>query len=74
MVEWQDRVFEIIDDCPGHRFYLLSKQPQNLIKFSPFPENCWVGVTATGYGAFNKALDGLKVIEAKVKSGIRCGD
>ena len=30
-----------------HRFYLLTKQPQNLAKWSPFPENCWVGVTAT---------------------------
>ena len=32
---------------PQHTFIFLTKQPQNLIKFSPFPENCWVGVTAT---------------------------
>lgn len=65
--EWTQRVLDTIRTCPQHRYYLLTKQPQNLIKFPSFPDNCWVGVTATGYDAFNKALDGLKVIEAKVK-------
>jgi protein gp37 len=65
--EWTDKVLRSIRSNPCDRFYLLTKQPQNLIKFSPFPENCWVGVTATGYKAFNNALDKLKCIEAKVK-------
>jgi len=52
---------------PDCRFYLLTKQPQNLIKWSPFPDNCWVGVTATGHKAFNEALDYLKFIGARVK-------
>ena len=64
---WTEQVMTTIKLCPYHRFYLLTKQPQNLPKFSPFPDNCWVGVTATGYNAFNKALDCLKVVEAKVK-------
>jgi len=50
-----------------HRFYLLTKQPQNLIKFSPFPENCWVGVTATKTIQYTEAAYWLKEIEAKVK-------
>ncbi len=29
------------------RFYLLTKQPQNAIKFNPFPSNCWVGLSIT---------------------------
>lgn len=65
--EWQNRIFEVIRAFPEHRFYLLTKQPQNLAQWSPLPENAWVGVTATGYDAFNKALDYLKPIEAKVK-------
>jgi protein gp37 len=52
---------------PGDRIYLLTKQPQNLSRWSPFPENCWVGVTATTYDAFWKALSKLKPIEARVK-------
>ena len=65
--EWQEEVVAVFREFPQHRFYPLTKQPQNLIKFSPFPDNCWVGVTATGYKAFNEALDYLKGIEAKVK-------
>ncbi len=46
--EWTNRVLEAIRRNGGHdRFYLLTKQPQNLAKFSPFPDNCDVGVTVT---------------------------
>lgn len=50
-----------------HRFYLLTKQPQNLIKFSPFPDNCWVGVTACNFDMTNGAIYELDRIDAKVK-------
>jgi len=33
--KWQEKIFEVIKDRPQHRFYLLTKQPQNLIKFRP---------------------------------------
>lgn len=65
--KWTRQELQVMRDCPQHRFYTLTKQPQNLIKFSPFPENCWVGVTATGFKAFNNALDKLKCVQAKVK-------
>jgi len=45
---WQvEDVFATIRAYPQHTFQLLTKQPQNLIKWSPFPENVWVGVSAT---------------------------
>ena len=50
-----------------HRFYLLTKQPQNLIKWSPFPENCYVGVTATTFEHFGIAGIYLPDIKAPVK-------
>jgi len=65
--EWQRRIFDVIKANPWHRFYLLTKQPQNLIKFSPFPDNCWVGVTATNRDMFNNAVWHLMSIEANVK-------
>jgi len=65
--EWTRRVMTTIRDCPQHRFYLLTKQPQNLIKFSPFPDNCFVGVTATTKGRAWEADKFLDNIEAKVK-------
>jgi protein gp37 len=45
--EWTKMELQVMKDCPQHRFYTLTKQPQNLPQWSPFPENCWVGVTAT---------------------------
>jgi protein gp37 len=65
--EWQDRIFTVIRGSPGDRFYLLTKQPQNLIKFSPFPKNCWVGVTATNAYAWQMAPEYLSHIEASVR-------
>jgi len=67
--EWTRRVLENIGQpwYKEHRFYLLTKQPQNLIKFSPFPDNCWVGVTATTNGNMSRALVNLAIIKAKVR-------
>lgn len=65
--EWTLRVFTRIRALNWHRFYLLTKQPQNLIKFSPFPDNCWVGVSATDFDMFGLAIHYLSKIEAKVK-------
>ena len=60
-------IFTTIKQCPQHTFLFLTKQPQNLPQFSPFPDNCWVGVTATDAKSFLEAGRGLEQIEAKVK-------
>jgi len=65
--QWTQAVLDMIKKWPAHRFYLLTKQPQNLIKWSPFPDNCWVGVTATDTSMAWTASKHLSQIEAKVK-------
>lgn len=65
--EWTADIMLAIRADPLDRFYLLTKQPQNLIKFSPFPDNCWVGVTATDHLMFAHAYYHLADIEAKIK-------
>jgi len=65
--EWQEKVFDCIKCYPKCRFYLLTKQPQNLPKFSPFPENCFVGITVTSQKMLEPALNYLYQIVAKVK-------
>ena len=65
--DWQERIFNTIRINPWHRFYLLTKQPQNLPQWSPFPDNCWVGVTATDNRMFNYGLAYLSEVKAKVK-------
>jgi len=65
---WTREVLNVIWSNPWHRFYLLTKQPQNLIKFSPFPDNCWVGITATNTEMFLRACSSLEYpVQAKVK-------
>jgi len=57
----------VIESCPQHTFVFLTKQPQNLIKFSPFPDNCWVGVSATDYRMATDACGWLDNVVAKIK-------
>lgn len=49
--KWREQIFGQIRtpfiQNQGHTFIFLTKQPQNLAKWSPFPNNCWVGVSAT---------------------------
>lgn len=66
-IEWSHSLIGIIVACPQHRFYLLTHQPQSLNRFSPFPDNCWVGVTATDAKMARNALHELLRVEAKVK-------
>ncbi len=54
----------IMRRCPQHTFLCLTKQPQNLAKFSPFPENTWIGVSATNSVTFKRACIELHQIQA----------
>lgn len=65
--KWTADVMETIQEAPQHRFYLLTKQPQNLARWSPFPDNCWVGVSATDRDSWGKANEYLSDIQATVK-------
>ena len=69
--DWQNKVFEKIREYPEHRFYLLTKQPQNLAKFSPFPENAWVGITATDYYMMFKALNALAYLDGGIQAKVK---
>jgi protein gp37 len=64
---WLENIFMWIRSYPQRTFIFLTKQPQNLIKWSPFPDNCWVGVSATNSEDFSEASDYLRRIRATVK-------
>jgi len=52
----------------GHdRFYLLTKYPENLVAYSPFPPNCWVGTTCDTVARLNRARMFLPMVKATVK-------
>ena len=64
---WLEDIFCDIGKCPQHTFQLLTKQPQNLARFSPFPPNVWVGVSATNREQYLNATDSLDGIDAAIK-------
>lgn len=43
--DWIREVLATMVKCPHHVFQSLTKNPTKLMKFSPFPENLWVGVS-----------------------------
>lgn len=62
---WTASVLDVIRRSP-HRFYLLTKQPQNLVKWSPFPDNCWIGATATNQKMYEDALNACCQMKARL--------
>ena len=54
--EWTRDVLNLCRLHSENRYYLLTKQPQNLPRWSPFPDNCWVGVTATNEETMQKVI------------------
>ncbi len=65
--EWLTEMFELVRNFPFFTFIFLTKQPQNLIKWSPFPDNCWVGVSVCNDKMLDVAVDKLEDIQSKMK-------
>lgn len=65
--DWTKAIIGITKDFPEHTFIFLTKQSQNLIKWSPFPDNCWVGASVTDQASYEKAIKYLKDVEATIK-------
>ena len=64
--EWMwDSIWQYVNTYPQHTFIFLTKCPQNLPK--EFPDNCWVGVSATNWLKFSDALGYMSEVKAKVK-------
>lgn len=64
--EWIHNIISFCSAYPRHTFIFLTKQPQNLVKWSPFPDNCWIGITVCDDKMANGIVN-LEDIEATVK-------
>ena len=60
-------IYQVIEACPHHTFLFLTKQPQNLATWSPFPDKVQLGVSATNQHQFDEAVKYLKKVKASVK-------
>ena len=48
-------------------FQFLTQNPKRLAGFNPWPKNCWVGATATGWAELTRAIDDLQMVDAPVR-------
>ena len=65
--EWIETIFTICRQRDDVTWIFLTKQPENLLKWSPFPDNCWVGVSAVDKLHFLAACHYLSDVKSKVK-------
>ena len=66
-VSWLEQIFEWCRRLPDVTFIFLTKRPENLARWSPFPENCWVGVSVSNDKMLDIAVDKLEDIQANTK-------
>jgi protein gp37 len=66
-ITWQQLIFASMKANPQHTYLLLTKQPQNLIRWSPYPDKCFVGVSADNKKSAINACFALSRIKASVK-------
>ncbi len=74
--ETMQYIFKVVRQYPQHTFIFLTKQPDLLKLYSPFPDNAWIGVTidqqrySTGYYQHTEPLSAIEYLRsciAKVK-------
>ena len=61
-IEWMIYILGEIKKYPQHTFQFLTKQPGNLAKWD-WPDNAWVGATATDYKTFVDACGELGALQ-----------
>jgi protein gp37 len=61
------RILTIVSHWPQRTFIFLTKRPEELRKYNPWPANCWVGVSATDDRMFVDAMNELYHVQAAVK-------
>lgn len=77
---WYERILEKIKQYPQHTFVVLTKRPRKAYKNREFPQNCWLGITATneiniafsiGFFAYknlkNKTFLSVEPIQGKIR-------
>jgi protein gp37 len=60
-------ILDVVRAAKQHTFILLTKCGYNLVEYSPFPPNSWVGMTATNRKEYSNAIHYLNFVQAGVK-------
>lgn len=68
-LEFIQKVFKVMNDCPQHTFQVLTKRADRLLKISPeltWTPNIWMGVSVENEKVTNR-IDLLRETEATIK-------
>lgn len=57
--EWIQQVIDVCKEQSQWTYLFLTKNPKRYLEFK-FPENCWLGATATNQQQFDKAIEVFK--------------
>ena len=63
----RDIIFDVVGDCPQHRFLFLSKSPENWKRWGEWPDNAWVGGSVCNQEMLKNAYMAFRDIRAKHK-------
>lgn len=66
-LEYIEAVLGVTHWATWHTFLFLTKNPARLREFNPWPENCWVGATATDNAMFQAAFDAMHGLNAPIR-------
>lgn len=67
---YRDRVLDTIDATPQHQYQVLTKRPENMLRYSrrrELPPNFWAGVTAENQRWFDQRVPVLLQVRAQIR-------
>jgi protein gp37 len=64
--EWISEIIRYCGSWPDITFIFLTKRPWELPKFNPWPDNCWVGMSATNHSQIGD-IPIMGDVQAKVR-------
>ena len=68
MADVRKHILAVVRERPQDTFLFLTKRPENLAQYNPWPDNAWVGVSAWDDGsALHAANIMIEDVDAKVK-------
>lgn len=72
--KWRLDLFDLIEDTPNLDWLLLTKRPQNALKFFPVewaahgaPRNVWIGTTVENQEEYDRRIGPLERLPAEIK-------
>lgn len=63
---WIEQVINVCEEQPRWNYLFLTKNPERYLEFH-FPQNCWLGASATNQKQFDRAIDVLAKIDGNIK-------